>query len=181
MNYLLSNLFRDRVLWAILGLSAVAALNIMDIVSTVFGAGFFHFWVVKITVASAATGAIIFGIFLALREKKDRQLALLLPGFIEERRAFLEGKASADPEFQTFCHQCSHFDLLRLGCLLVLRERKVRIRLNDETQITHCLYWNLDDRHPVMLLTRRTKEKKEDAWSRMEGAGHREETEMKGK
>ena len=56
------------------------------------------------------------------------------------------------------CHQCRHFDLSRLRCLLVLRERKAWVKLNDDSPIRHCLYWNLEDKNPVMQLTGRLKE-----------------------
>jgi hypothetical protein len=165
MNYFLSNLFRGKVLWAILGLSAVAGLNLMDILSTMFGNSFFNLWVVKITVTAAVVGVIIYGVFLSKRAKKDRQLALLLPGFIEEKRSFLGKKVAEDREFQTFCHKCRHFDLDRLRCLLVLRERKAWIKLKDDCPLRYCLYWNLEDLHPVMQLTEKLKVMTEDAWS----------------
>jgi len=158
MNYFLSNLFRDKMIWIVLGLSVLAGMLIMDLLTFMLTPqAVFDLWTVKITVGAAAAWAIFYGIFLHKKEKKDRQLNVLLPGFIEERKAFLGKKAAEDSEFQTLCHKCRYFDLVRLGCLLVLRNRKAWIRLNDDSRIQFCLYWNLEEHHPVLLLTDRVK------------------------
>ncbi len=162
MNYFLSNLFRDKMLRAVIPLAALAGLNLMDILTTMFGVSVFKFWVVKITGGAAVAGAVIYGLFLHKHEKKDKRLQTLLPDFIEERRRFLDKMAAGKSEFQTLCHTCRHFDLIRLGCQLILRERKVWIKLNEESPIRYCLYWNLDDRHPVLAMTGRLKRGTED-------------------
>jgi hypothetical protein len=178
MNYFLSNLFRDKVMWGVVGLSALAGLLIMDILTYMFmPRPVFNLWTVKITVGAAVVGAIIYGIFLYKHEDKEKNLAALLPDFLTERQVFLETKAVADPEFQTLCHKCRYFDLGCLRCLLVLRERKAWIRLNDDSPIRYCLYWNLDDRHPVMLLTGRLKA---DGVATIDAAGSRDQEEKKG-
>lgn len=170
MNYFFSNLFRDKVLWLVIGLSALAGLIIMDLISfMLMGTGFFNLWVIKGTIASAVLGAIIYGFILSMREKKARHLDARLPDFVAERRAFLMMKSEANRDFQTFCHECRHFDLDRLRCLLVLRERKAWIKLDGDSPIRYCLYWNLDDQHPVMRLTERVKAEKQEAGSAPEG------------
>jgi len=180
MNYFLSNLFRDKIMWLVLGLSALAGLIIMDFISfMLMGTGFFNLWVIKGTIASAVIGAIIYGFILRKREKKAKRLNSRLPDFLAERRAFLEKKSQENHEFQTFCHECRHFDLGRLRCLLILRERKAWIKLNDDSPIRYCLYWNLEDQHPVMRLTERVKEGKESSWSTVDGIRCTEETEKK--
>lgn len=155
MNYFLSSLVRDKLLWGTIALAVVAALNLMDFLLAIFGRSPFHFWVVKGTLIAAVAAAIVAVVQLHGKEKKDRRLNEALPGFLEERRAYLSARAAADPGFHTFCHECRHFDLDRLSCLLVLRERKVRIRLDDDSPMRYCLYWNLDDAHPLMQLTAR--------------------------
>ena len=158
MNYFFANLFRDRKLFVLLGLSVLTGLIIMDFLSfMLLGNGFFNLWVIKISAAAAVVAAMVYGLFLYKREDKQRNLESLLPGFLADRRAFLEKRSDADHEFQTFCHECRHFNLDRLGCLLVLRERKSWIKLHDDSPIRHCLYWNLEDQHPVMQLTGRLK------------------------
>ncbi len=170
MNYLLSNLFRDKILWLMLGLSALAGLVIMDIITfMLMPAPVFNLWVVKITAAAAVVAAILYGLILRTREKKDKRLGDRLPGFRVERQAFLAKRSEADREFQTFCHECRHFDLGRLRCLLVLRERKAWIKLHDDSPIRYCLYWNLDDQHPVMRLTERVKSENQEPGSALEG------------
>jgi hypothetical protein len=158
MNYFFSNLIRSKLLWLVIGLSFLAGLIIMDFLSLMLmGTAFFKLWPIKITAAAAVAGAIAYGLFLNRREKKAKRLDDLLPGFLDDRRAFLEKKSQDDHEFQTLCHECRHFDLSRLRCLLVLRERMAWIKLNDDSPIRHCLYWNLEEQHPVMKLTERLK------------------------
>ncbi len=158
MNYFFSNIFRDKMLWGLFGLAALAGLIIVDFLTFMLTPrAVFGLWTVKITVGAAVIGAVVYGVFLRQREKKEKRLHALLPGFIEGRRGFLENKVAADPEFQTFCHLCRHFQLDRLCCLLVLRERKARIKLYDDSPIKYCLYWNLEDQHPVMKLTPKLK------------------------
>lgn len=156
MNYFLSNLFRDRRLWIIAGASALAALMLMDLLTFMLTPrAVFGMWTFKLAFVAAAIGAVGYGVLLQKADKKSRLLKELLPRFLEERRAFLESSAAADPGFQTFCHECRHFDPDRLRCLLDLHGRKSRIQLRDDSPMRHCLYWNLDDRHPVMQLTGR--------------------------
>ena len=158
MNYFLSNLFRDKVMWIMIGLAALAGMTIMDLLTFMLTPeAVFGLWTVKITIGAVVIGSVVYGLFLGRREKKARQLNAILPGFIEEKRAFLEKKAAADREFQTLCHQCRHFDVERLRCLLVLRERKAWVKLNEDSPVRYCLYWNLEDLHPVMRLTGRLK------------------------
>ncbi|GEM_PF-2038725 len=156
MNYFLSNLFRDRRLWIIAGVSALAGMMIMDLLTFMLTPrAVFGMWTFKLALIAAVIGAVGYGVLLQKADKKRRRLEELLPGFLEERRSFLEGSAAADPGFQTFCHECRHFDLNRLRCLLDLRERKSRILLRDDSPMRYCLYWNLDDRHPIMQVTGR--------------------------
>jgi hypothetical protein len=166
MNYFFSSLFRSKTLWLVIGLSVLGGLIIMDFLSMMLtGTGFFNLWTIKITAVAVVVGAVVYGVFLSWSEKKSRRLNDLLPGFLEDRRAWLQKKSQDDREFQTLCHECRHFDLGRLRCLLVLRERKAWIKLNEDSPIRHCLYWNLEDRHPVMKLTERLEETEVEASS----------------
>jgi hypothetical protein len=155
MNYFLSGLFRDKGLWALVPIAILAGLNLADFLFSLAGRSPFRLWVIRGTLIAAATAAIVAGVRLHGKRRKDRRLDEILPGFLEERRAWLSARAAGDPGFNTFCHECRHFDLGRLACRLVLRERKARILLSDDNPVRHCLYWNLAEDHPVMRLTGR--------------------------
>lgn len=178
MNYFLSGLFRDKGLRTLVPLALLAGLNLADFLFSLTGRSPFRLWVIRGTLIAAAVAAIVAGVRLHGREKKSRRLNEILPGFLEERRAYLSARAGADPGFNTFCHECRHFDAVRLACRLVLRERKVRIRLNDDSPIRHCLYWNLEDDHPVMRLTDRLEP---GGVSRAVGDGARPKEDGRGK
>ncbi len=181
MNYFLSNFFRDKVMWIILGLAALAGMMIMDLLTFMLTPrAAFGMWTFKIAIGAAVVGTLAYGLFLRQREKKDRRLYALLPGFLVERLGFLKNRVSAGADFQTLCHQCRHFDLSRLRCLLVLRERKAWVKLNDDSPIRYCLYWNLEDQHPVMRLTERVKAEKQDGGSAKDIVKSPEESGTKG-
>jgi len=163
MNYFINNLFRDKLLWVGIGLGVVAALNLVDFLSFAFAApGFFNLWMIKITIGAAVAGAIIYGVLLHRQDKKSRSLEKLLPVFRAERHAYFEKLVAASSGFQTFCHECRHYDAERRRCLLLLHGRKVRIKLQPDDVFSYCLYWNLEG-HPVLELTERVKETKEEA------------------
>jgi hypothetical protein len=164
MNYFFSELRRGKFFLALAGLAALAGLIIMDLLTyMLMPTPVFNLWVIKVAAAAALVSAIIYGIFLNKREKRGKRLDALLPDFLIERRSVLEKLAAADPEFQTLCHRCSHFDLARLACLLDLRERRAWVKLNDESPVRYCLYWNLADGDPVLQLTARLGAAMEEA------------------
>jgi hypothetical protein len=159
MNYFLANLFRDKMLWILVGLSALAGLIIMDFISyMLLGNGFFNLWIIRGTMIAAAAGLAVYAVILHRREKRERRLAALLPPFVTDRIYCYKKAVNENPGFQTLCHECRHFDPDRLRCLLFLRERKSRVRLQEDSPLRHCLYWNLGDCHPVMQLTERLEE-----------------------
>lgn len=162
MGYIFSEFLHDWKVYALIGLAIVAGLNIMDIISYILmGNGFFNLWVVKSTVGAFVVGGIVYGLFLSRRGKRSRQLDVLLPALAVERRAFFEKMVAKDPGFQTFCHECRHYDDIPRRCLLRLHGRQVWIKLNFEDVFSYCLYWNLKD-HPVLALTDKVKELKVD-------------------
>ena len=182
MNYFFSNIFRDRKVYVLLGLSVLTGLIIMDFLSfMLLGNGFFNLWVIKISAGAAVVGALAYGFFLHRREERSRRLDMRLPDFLSDRRAFLAKRSDENHEFQTFCHECRHFDLDRLRCLLLLGERRAWIKLNDESPIKYCLYWNLEDQHPVMRLTEKVKAEKDGSGSKVESVNDPNDAAMKDK
>lgn len=158
MGYFFSEFSRDWKVYSLIGLAFVVGLNLMDLISfMLMGNGFFNLWVVKVTFGTVVAGAIVYGFFLRRRDKKSQQLDVLLPALVVERRAFFKKMANADTEFQTFCHECRHYDDQRQRCLLRLHGRQAWIKLQPGDVFSYCLYWNLED-HPVLALTERVKE-----------------------
>ena len=149
MNYFISNLFRDWKWWAKLGFASVATMNAFDMMSL---GRVFHFWIVRGTVIAAVVGLAAYFVFQNRHDKKVRQIEALLPAFIGERHVYFEKMAAADPEFQTLCFKCCHYDAKRTCCGLRLYDRKARIKLHPEDRLEYCLYWNVTD-HPIMALT----------------------------
>jgi hypothetical protein len=155
MNYFTANLFRDWKWWAILGFIFILILDVVDILSVSFAApGYFNLWMVKITAIAGFTGLIVYYFYQHRRDKKNRQIEILLPAFRAERREYFEKMAVIDPKFQTFCFDCRHYDPERRCCSLRLHGREIKIKLNPLDTFSYCLYWNLND-HPIMALTER--------------------------
>jgi hypothetical protein len=156
MNYFSANLFKDWKWWAKMGVAVVATLNVADILSASFAfPGFFKLWMVRGTVIAGFSGLVGYYVFQNRRDKKGRSLAALLPAFIAGRRADIEKMIAADPEFQTFCFECCHYDGGRTCCSLRLYDRRVWIKLHAQDPFSYCLYWNLVD-HPIMAFTEST-------------------------
>jgi hypothetical protein len=155
MSYFIADLFRDWKWWSKIGFVLIVTLNGVDILSAGFAyPGFFNLWLVRITVGAGFNGLIVYYLYQRRQDKKNRQLEILLPAFITERRAYLEKMIAADPKFQTFCFDCRHYDAGRSCCSLRLYERESRIKLQPLDVFSYCLYWNLGD-HPIMALTKR--------------------------
>lgn len=153
MNYFLVNLFRDWKWWARLGFAFILALNVMDILSSIFAyPGYFGLWIVRGTVIGGIGGLVAYYLYCNRLDKKNSRLAALLPAFSAERHLHFEKMIAADPKFQTFCYECLHYDPNRRACLLRLYDRKATIKLHSHDAFSYCLYWNVTD-HPIMALT----------------------------
>ncbi|MEI6614604.1 MAG: hypothetical protein WCL37_06885 [Chrysiogenales bacterium] len=154
MNYFIANLFRDWKWWAKLGFVLVVTLDIVDILSASFAApGFFNLWMVRITIIAGFSGLLAYYFYQRRHDKKNRQLEILLPAFMAERREYFETMVAADPKFQTFCFECLHYEAGRRCCSLHLHDREIKIKLHSLDVFSYCLYWNLSD-HPIMGLTK---------------------------
>ncbi|MCU0237683.1 MAG: hypothetical protein MUC72_11465, partial [Acidobacteria bacterium] len=65
MNYFLSNLFRDKSMWIMIGLAALAGMMIMDLLTFLLTPrAVFGLWTVKITIGAAVVGSVFYGIVL---------------------------------------------------------------------------------------------------------------------
>ncbi len=155
MNYFIANVFRDWKWWARIGVAFLGALNLMDILSTMFAyPGYFGLWIVRLTMIGSIGGLVAYYIFQSRRDKKNSRIEALLPAFIAERYVYFEKMIAADPKFQTLCYECRHFDSGRRACNLRLHDRKIKIKLDPADAFSYCLYWNLGD-HPILILTDR--------------------------
>jgi hypothetical protein len=153
MNYFMANLFKDWKYWAKIGFVFIVAMNAVDILSAGFAApGFFNLWMVKITFVAGFTGLIVYFFYQRRMDKIKRQIEILLPGLMSERRDYFKKMTAADPKFQTFCFDCCHYHAGRRCCSLHLHDREIKIKLNPLDTFSYCLYWNVSD-HPIMSLT----------------------------
>lgn len=122
-------------------LPAIAGLLLLDILSNMFASpGYFNLWVVKIVGSLSVIGVIIYGIYLYIKPKVDKNE--------EEDQEFLEkmneeklrNMIAEDPEFQTFCYQCVHFNERFSACgKKIVNHMAKRARLSEK--YTYCLHW----------------------------------------
>ncbi len=142
MNYFTRGMFSDPQFWVkIIVVPAIGGLVVIDFLSYMFAApGFLNLWAVKIVGIFSIVGVIVYGIYLYKKPKSDKNT--------EEDQAYIETLNEDkfrkmildDPEFQTFCYQCVHFNQRFGSCgKKIFSERSKRARLNEK--YTYCLHW----------------------------------------
>jgi len=142
MGYAARFLREPRFWVRVIGLPALAALNIADIMTAILAApGVFRLWVVRITLV----GGLVFAVSLAVRDTKkqhaDRDLAASQKEFETRMMNELRQRVVADPQYQTLCFRCRHFNPETTACgLEILNAAARRVRL-DDSQYRYCLYW----------------------------------------
>lgn len=148
---MVSSLLRDRQLRAIVALSALVGFDLIDWLSYTFAPpGFFRLFFIRLTVVGAIAGAVVFGWLLYRKQKRVEAIAAALPPFVARRTEALRQAVDEDPEYQTFCFDCRHFDADLRGCRLHLYDRQMRIVLERGSSHSYCLYWNVSE--PAELL-----------------------------
>lgn len=156
MNYFWSQIFRDRRFWTMIGLGVAGVLVLFDFLSYSWAPpGYFNLWLVKIAGVAGVVALIGYGAVLFRRDRENRRVAVLLPAFITERRRIIADRIAADPDFQTFCYKCAHYDNGRRACCLRLGERVMWIKVDPGRSFSHCLYWNVTDRPEMLKNVRR--------------------------
>jgi len=146
MGYFLRHVVRDRLVWTLIGVVVVGTINAADMLS--YGLaypGLFNLWAVRITAIVAAAGAAGYGIYLYHREKSQKNFDREWPPFSVARKEFITEQLAIDPNFQTFCFQCGHFDPQRLACGLSLPRVTIWIKLDRDRPHSHCLLWNASE------------------------------------
>lgn len=143
MNYVWYHLKNNPKFWIqVVAIPAVLVLAVLDFLSNMFQPpGIFNLWFFKIVVFLSFTGTIGYGIYLFVSPKREKKIILEQYNFEKEREIEFKRILSKDPEFQTFCYTCKHFNLELKCCRLNIRNSKARnVRLNND--YTYCLYWD---------------------------------------
>ncbi|MBN1197285.1 MAG: hypothetical protein JXA62_07755 [Candidatus Aminicenantes bacterium] len=132
----------DQRFWLIfVGLPLIAALNLADfLTATLAPPGVFNYWVMRITVV----GGFLVALLVATRNSKklraQRLEAARQKNFESIRLEELRRRVAVEPDFQTLCYRCRHFDREKSTCQLQifnLAARKVRL----DTPFQYCLYY----------------------------------------
>ena len=141
MNYFTRGLHDPKFWFKIIVLPAIGGLVLIDFLSHMFASpGFLNLWAVKIVGILSIIGVIIYGIYLYIKPKNDKNF--------EEDQAFLEkmneekfrNLIAEDPEFQTFCYQCVHFNQRFSACgKKIINQFAKKARLSE--RYTYCLHW----------------------------------------
>ncbi|MDY0296467.1 MAG: hypothetical protein RB296_04030 [Acidobacteriota bacterium] len=141
MNYFLMGI-KDRRFWLrLIGVPLLAALIFMDILTYARNPpGVFGLWTVWLTIF----GGGVFALYIAIRDTKriraDRQEAARQKEFEARRIGELRRILADDPQFQTLCYCCRHYDQEKSTCALEIFNRQAR-HVNLDTPFRYCLYW----------------------------------------
>ena len=141
MNYFLMGM-KDRRFWLkLIGVPLLATLLFMDILTyTRQPPGIFNLWVVRVTVV----GGFIIALTIAARDTKKlraRRLEAARQKEFEVRRLEeLRHRVAAEPDFQTLCFRCRHFEREKSTCRLEIFNLAAR-RVRLDTLFQYCLYF----------------------------------------
>ena len=120
---------------------AILAAALIDFLSHMFRPpGVFNFWFFRITIGIGVLLVIIYGIYLYLNPRKEKREVSDQAQFERQREDDFRKIRSQNPEFQTFCYTCLHFNFDIKACRLDIKNPKART-VNIGGQFTYCLYW----------------------------------------
>jgi hypothetical protein len=120
---------------------AVLVLAVLDFLSySISPPGVLNLWFFKATVVTGVLGVIGYGVYLYVKPRKEKKICLDQASYEKKRELEIREILRENPDFQTFCYTCLHFNQDIKACRLDIRNPRARaVRLNDRTQ--YCLYW----------------------------------------
>ncbi len=143
MNYFFKGL-RDnsRFFWVIMIWGGAAALAGVDIISTIAGSSPFKLKAFFGFIIANVIGVVLLAVYKGVSEKQDRNrkkdqedyAAAYEPGQIEKIK-----KLAEDPNFDTLCYECVHFEPNLLHCTRNIKDETLKqVRINERK---YCVYW----------------------------------------
>lgn len=141
MGYFAKGMGDPRFWLIFVGLPLIASLNLADLITaTLAPPGIFNFWVMRITVVGGFFVALLIATRNSKKLRAQRMEAARQKEFESRSLMDLRRRVEADPEYQTLCFRCRHFDSEKSTCRLEVfnaAARKVRL----ETPFQYCLYY----------------------------------------
>lgn len=150
MNYFLKELTSgNKVYIAALAIMAAWCVAIVDAISFAINPpGLANGWIFKIVLAGTFIGFVIYAIIQFYLDRRKREqtktveedASVFEPMREEQIREILE----QNPDFNTHCYQCKHFDHNISGCKKILSKdigysRLKEVKINKKK---YCLYWD---------------------------------------
>jgi len=147
MNYVWYHLKNDPKFWIkVIIIPAILVAALLDFLSHMFKPpGVFNFWFFRITVATTVLLVIVYGVYLYVNPRREKKTIADQVQFECQRERDFRKIIAQNPEFQTFCYTCIHFNPEIKACRLDIRNSKARA-MNLGGQFTFCLYWDSLDR-----------------------------------
>lgn len=120
---------------------AILSAALLDFLSHMFKPpGVFNFWFFRITIGVAVLLIIGYGIYLYMNPKREKKQVADQALFERQRESEFIQIIARNPEFQTFCYTCFHFNSEIKACRLDIRNSKARA-INLGGRFSYCLYW----------------------------------------
>lgn len=140
--------FKDPKFWLkITVIPAVGGLCLLDFLSYVFATpGYLNLWAIRIVGGLSIVGVIGYGVFLYVKPRRFKKLKERQALFEEMRKRELRRRLEKEPQYQTLCYECRHFnDHLKACSLEIINRRALEVKFRDlNDKYTYCLYWNCD-------------------------------------
>ncbi len=138
MSYFFEGAFKDKDNWKKILILITLMVAFIDLRFAFFDGKVF--WTIVIL---STLSLIALGIRIAVKDKKGKNLANEQKLFEGRMRKDIKDRIRANPEFQTFCFECSNFDNERRACKIsfyVIDKRALKTKLADN-KFEYCLYW----------------------------------------
>ena len=142
MNYLLHHLLRDPKFWfKVVVIPGVIVLAIFDFLSAMLSPpGLSNLRIFYAILVLLFAGVLGYGIYLCVVPKRDTKIRMEQARFEKQRLVELTTHIEENPDFQTFCYLCKHYNLNLRSCGLDIKNEKARaVRLGEPH--AYCLYW----------------------------------------
>jgi len=140
MNYWIHYIFKDKKLALKMAIPGLGFLLLIDFLSWMFSPpGYFNLWPLKITIALGIPLLIRYIYMNFHTLNKQKKVEREAPVFEKKREAEIREIIKNDPEFATFCYDCTYFNDELRSC----RRDRLYERVKDISAgpRKYCLYW----------------------------------------
>ena len=142
MNYVWYHIKNDPKYWVkIVIIPAILVVALLDFLSHMFKPpGFFNLWFFMISLGVSILLVIAYAVYLYITPRKEKKTLTDQAHYERKREREFREIIQENPDFQTYCFTCRHFNQEIKACRLDIKNPRARaMSLNDRYR--YCMYW----------------------------------------